>query len=213
MFGSNLSLWQKNMDTKLFFTADLHLCEKKAPNTWSFHRDFETPEQMNDTIVAKINREVGAQDTLYVLGDVAASVEAEKWLAQINCQNMILVMGEKDQPMEMHKMLSRFFSTIFYSPTTINIGSTDLDMSFIIGHKPSDVAKELRTQKFEQRFVKDSSLFFGLHGHIHRAKSCGNNRDMLNVGCDLWDYVPLSLDRVMHLHGAITKYWDDEIFN
>lgn len=200
------------MDTKskVFFTADWHLCEKKAPNTWSFHRDFETPEQMNDTIIEKINKYVGKNDKLFVLGDVAVSVEAEKWLNEIVCENLILVKGEKDEPQEIHEMLTKYFCEIYYSSTLIEGPS---DLQFVIGHKPSNVYTELQLQIFSARFVKSSDNFFGLHGHVHRAKSCGMHRDMLNVGCDLWDYVPLSLDRVMHLHGAITKYWDGEIFN
>ena len=196
------------MDTKTFFTAYWHLCEKKAPNTWSFHRDFDSPEQMNDTIIGKVNRYVGENDTLYVLGDVATSLEAEQWLQQIKCKNLVLVMGEKDQPMEMFEMLSKYFSPIFHSPTSINNLS---EITFVAGHKPSDVKERLNTLNDEQRFT--NQLFFGLHGHIHRAKSCGSNRDMLNVGCDLWDYVPLSFERIMHLHGAVTKFWDGEIFN
>lgn len=198
------------MDTKTFFTSDWHLGEKKAPNTWAYHRDFDSPEDMNHTIIQKVNRYVGEKDTLYVLGDVAVNLEAEKWLSQINCKNLILIQGEKDQSAEMHGMLSQYFSAIYEAPTLVHNLN---DLTFVVGHKPSDVKKLMEQQIFDLRFVKKSEDFFGLHGHIHRAKACGASRNALNVSCDLWDYVPLSLERIMHLHGAVTKYWDGEVFD
>ena len=194
-----------------FFTSDWHLGEKKAPNTWSYHRDFDSPEEMNDTIIKKINKYVGKNDELYVLGDVAVGPECELWLQQINCQNLFLITGDKDDHSKFEwvkEIYPKYFQSPWSDVMTTKI-STLPNIELILAHKPLTTAHYM-AQHVDVMNPKEN--FFGLFGHIHRTKSMGNNRDMLNVACDLWDYVPLSEERIAHLYGAITKYWDDEVF-
>lgn len=198
-----------------FFTGDWHLSEKKAPNTWSFHRDFDSPEEMNDLIIQKINKYVGADDELYVLGDVAVGPECEPWLKQIICKNLFLIAGEKDDSTKnpwVRDILPNYFQSPWSNTMEVNI-STLPDVTLILGHKPSTANLFLNQAIDANRFTKEASQFFGLFAHVHRAKTVSKNRDMLNVGCDLWDYVPLSEERIAHLHGAVTKFWDNEVYD
>jgi len=195
-----------------FFTADWHLSEKKTPNTWSYHRDFDSPEQMNDCIIQKINKFVGEDDELYVLGDVAVDPNCEYWLQQIKCKNMYLIMGDKDDTKK-YEWVKEIYPKYFKSPWSdvmkVQI-STLPDKELILSHKPSDAAHYLN-QTINAATPKES--LFGLFGHTHRAKAMSVNKNMLSVSCDLWDYVPLSEERIAHLFGAVTKYWDAEVYN
>lgn len=197
-----------------FFTGDWHLSEKKSPNTWSFHRDFDSPEEMNDLIIKKINKFVGKNDELYVLGDVAVGPECEAWLQQIKCQNLFLITGEKDDSAKnpwVREVLAKYFQSPWSDTIDVQI-STLPNITLVLGHKPSTTKNYLSQMRDSHKFTNSSEDFFGLFAHVHRAKTVGLNRDMLNVGCDLWDYVPLSEERIAHLHGAVTKFWDDEIY-
>lgn len=199
---------------KKFFTADWHLSELKAPNTWSFHRDFETPEQMNDKIIANINKYVGEDDELYVLGDVGVGPQCEPWLAQIRCKNLFLIIGEKDEAEWAKEVLPKYFKSPWFNTTTVKI-ETLPNTILCLAHKPSVVQSVINTLEHgdnQYKWMSPKPLFFGLNGHIHRARAGNNLRNTLTVSCDLWDYVPLSQERIAHLYGAITKFWDNEVF-
>lgn len=195
-----------------FFTGDWHLSEKKAPNTWSFHRDFDSPEEMNDLIIQKINKYVGADDELYVLGDVAVGPECEPWLKKIVCKNLFLIPGEKDIDTEKGGIKSFLQPYFKLSPTSIK-SSTNPNLVYVMAHTPSMCARLIENHNSDVEFLDYIPSVFGLHAHIHRARAMGKSKKTLNVGCDLWDYVPLSESRIDHLYGAITKYWDGEVYD
>ena len=52
----------------IYFTSDLHLNHARIIEL--ANRPFGSVEEMNDTIIGNINDTVGADDTLWVLGDV-----------------------------------------------------------------------------------------------------------------------------------------------
>lgn len=83
----------------LYFTSDLHLGDEKVLISRN-GRPFSNIEEMNNTIIDNINRVVGEDDELWILGDFAFRVdkaEVQKFRNRINCRNVHLVYGNHDQ--------------------------------------------------------------------------------------------------------------------
>lgn len=73
-----------------YFTSDLHFLHK---NIIKYNRPYyASVKEMNESIIATINKTVTPADTLYILGDIAlGSVKiACEYLAQINCRVKIV---------------------------------------------------------------------------------------------------------------------------
>lgn len=78
-----------------FFTADLHIGDK-AIARW---RRFATVEAHDQALLSRINRRVGAQDELWLLGDLChpnlASVRALR--SAIACEHVHVIIGNHDK--------------------------------------------------------------------------------------------------------------------
>lgn len=104
-----------NLETKLtgdvFITSDTHyghanIC--RGVSTWDDKtkcRDFDTVEQMNDAIVANINKMVGVDDILIHLGDFSFGgiQNIFEFRERINCRNIYLIIGNHDKHIEVDK--------------------------------------------------------------------------------------------------------------
>lgn len=80
-----------------FFTADLHLGHEAIIRL--SHRPFATVEEMDSTIIDRINLRVASGDLLYVLGDftIHGYEKAKEYRKRIKCQNMYLIEGNHDR--------------------------------------------------------------------------------------------------------------------
>lgn len=61
-------------------------------------RDFNTLEDMNNTIINSINRCVFTNDTLFLLGDILFGPKEKfsEFYSRINCKNIHLILGNHD---------------------------------------------------------------------------------------------------------------------
>lgn len=76
----------------IYFTADTHF----AHDWMRSLRGFPTVEIHDDVILEGINETVGANDTLYHLGDFAWTQE-ESFFKRIKCKNIHLIQGNHDR--------------------------------------------------------------------------------------------------------------------
>lgn len=82
----------------VFFTSDLHLGHRAILGMCS--RPFPSVEAMNAQLIKNINERVGANDTLWMLGDASYRIgreTAEALLRQIRCNDLRLVRGNHDK--------------------------------------------------------------------------------------------------------------------
>lgn len=88
-----------------YFSADWHLGHDNIRRLCG--RPFTTAEEMDRTIIARCNERVGADDTLFVLGDITfrAARGLHEYMRQIVCKNVYLVFGNHDPR---HKKKSRY---------------------------------------------------------------------------------------------------------
>ena len=100
------------MGSKVFITSDLHFDHHSIVD-WrkGIHSvDFISTQHMNEWIVETHNEVVRPKDILWILGDVSWSVDALKYLAQMNGHKR-LVLGNHDtegRNLNIHSFLPYF---------------------------------------------------------------------------------------------------------
>jgi len=88
----------------LFLTADLHLghaniAGPKTSNWKTGYRNFDSVEQMDANIIDNLNRCVGVDDTLYIIGDFAMGghTKIPAYRNRITCRNIHIILGNHDE--------------------------------------------------------------------------------------------------------------------
>lgn len=136
-------------------------------------RDFNTIEEMNQTIVNNINAVVKPDDTLFMLGDIvfSGSDKVMKFIDQINCKFLHLVFGNHDKHFKRNvdNCLSRFISS--QDILEANIEGYDVVMSHFpiaswnkLGKGSIHLYGHLHS-KGEDRFINHRSMDVGMDGN------------------------------------------------
>lgn len=207
---------------KVFFTSDLHFSHKnicKGTTEWDLDdhgghlsvRDFETPEQMNETIIANINKMVGEDDYLVSLGDWSFKSVDEIYgnRKKINCKNIIHILGNHCEKIAANRELPNwtaesdrkqyaqqcFKSVHEYLELTVS-GSHNGKQTYNLFHFPMVVWNKGHHDRVH------------LFGHVHGSYE-GEGRS-LDVGIDnafklYGEYRPFSQE-------DISKYMEDKEF-
>ena len=105
----------------IWFTSDTHYGHKniagKEVSRWtSGFRKFASVQQMNEALIANINKYVKEDDILYHLGDFAfgdAKVITE-FRNSLVCKNIHLILGNHDQEIEDSLELQELFTSVGY---------------------------------------------------------------------------------------------------
>jgi calcineurin-like phosphoesterase family protein len=157
----------------IWFTADWHLDHANIL-VYEPERPWKTIAKMNDGLKDKYNSIVEENDVVYFLGDMSLRGPEnwafyQRWLRKIK--------GEKHLILGNHDKLNPFL----YVDCGFTTVHTALQVEeFILVHDPAVT-------------IVDKSKKW-LVGHIHslfkKQKHC------LNVGIDVWNYFPVSIDQV-----------------
>lgn len=107
--------YTKEQAPNIYFSSDWHLFHKNiclGTSVWDDKekncRNFNTIEEMNDTIIKSINSRVGKDDILFHLGDLSFGGWENIWNSrkQIVCEHIINILGNHDFP---HIAKDKFF--------------------------------------------------------------------------------------------------------
>lgn len=196
--------------SETFYTSDLHFGHANIISYTG--RPFTTTDQMNTALVEVWNSTVSAEDTVYVLGDVALG-KLEESLTHINllAGRKILIPGNHDscwlgdrryakgEPDVRAARLAKArqlyldagFAQVVDDPAPVRIGGQRVELShFPYRDDSRDVERHLayRPTDHGQWLV---------HGHVHGTwRQRGR---MINVGVDVWAGVPVSTDQLAEL--------------
>jgi calcineurin-like phosphoesterase family protein len=188
----------------LYFTSDTHynhsgIC--RATSHWDniedTTRDFQSLEQMNDTIVNNINAMVGPDDVLVHLGDwsFGGFDKIQEFRNRINCKNIHLVLGNHDEHIEKNNNNIRdIFSSVNHYvnldvrvPSVLTKGKVD-KYKFILMHYPIASWDKMKEGRIH------------LHGHLHSPKHLRVNQGkVMDVGMDGNDMCPIGLYDILTL--------------
>lgn len=154
----------------IYFTADLHLGHE-AIIEYCNRNKFKNVTVMDKKLIQWFNWAVSPDDTVYIIGDLSIKTPTHKMALanQIHSMN-----GEKHLILGNHDMMKPF--------DYIEMGFTSVHTSlkveeFILNHDPS-AACIIKNQVW-------------LCGHVHDLFK--HQRNVVNVGVDVWNYAPVSI--------------------
>ena len=153
---------------------------------------------MEDGLLANINDTVGSNDTLYVLGDFAF-VEGSHIKSIVNLIKcpVVLIRGNHDHRIKPKKESWFGFADV-YSELDITCGTYDVTLS----HYPFRGDHTVENRYLDRR-PQDWGQWL-CHGHVHTAWKIKREERMINVGCDVWNYKPISeVDIVSIIEGRL----------
>lgn len=176
--------------SKIFFTSDLHLGHK---NVIRFdNRPFSSVEEMDREIIARWNRKVSANDTVYVLGDVSwYNLEKTKQLVSSLNGHKFLICGNHDRITPSNPC--GFESVVKYKE--LNLPG---NVHVVLSHYPIPL------------FNRHHYGAYMLYGHVHNShewniveswkadlQRLDINCNLYNVGAMIWNYEPVTLEEIV----------------
>ncbi len=174
----------------IYFTADTHFGHKNIIQYCSGRQRYECVEDMNEDLINRWNRVVTPDDTICHLGDVAF-LPKDKTLEICHRLNghKILIMGNHD----LHRTVAFWGECGFEEVHKLGYGQTLERFGFSLCHYPN---RESLTEYDEREYLYQHAPHklegWLLHGHVHERWWV--NGSQINVGVDVWDYKPVSLD-------------------
>lgn len=168
----------------IFFTADTHFYHKNILNIDLEHRPFNSIEEMNEVLIKNWNNKVTNKDETYILGDFSFGNKEQtiNILNRLNGQKY-LIKGNHDKVVKYQEVSNKFAWVKDY----YEIKKKQVGYRIILFHYP--------IQSWNGKHY--GSLHF--YGHVHS----GSHRDMMiennsyNVGVDVNNYEPISLEEVV----------------
>ncbi len=191
-----------------YFTADLHFnhlniikyCQRGAfKNHPEFRggteRLFNDVEEMNEYLVGSWNSTVKPKDRCFVLGDVAFGNkdEAMKLCNRLN-GHKVLIYGNHDLRCNDEFWAKAGFEEIH----RLGYGQALHYKEFYLAHYPyRNALIEYDTRVNLHGHAPEESDLVLLHGHVHTRWKTKKN--MVNVGVDVWNYRPVSIETIRDL--------------
>lgn len=181
----------------LYFTSDLHFGHTAVLSFCD--RPWTDTEEMEKALITRINSRVGPDDTLVVVGDAffTGSTVRSDILSRIN-GTKILVQGNHDKG----KTQIDGFDLTVQSMELLIAGQR-----VSVSHYPFKPERfKLRMPwwkamvcdienlvRFYHKRLKDEGQYL-IHGHTHSRKKFEGR--LLHVGCDAWNWYPISLKQL-----------------
>ncbi len=160
----------------IHFSSDAHFGDTRVISLMD--RPFDSIEAHERALISRWNGVVAPDDTVYLLGDFALTEETVHLAGKLNGHKH-LIKGNYD------KFADELYLRYFESVQDDLLLQTEHGI-FYLNHYPT----------------KGRSDFMNLSGHIHAAYRV--QRNMINVGVDVWHYLPVSLDKILKYYNAIS---------
>lgn len=188
----------------IWFTSDHHFDHKNVIKYCN--RPFDSIEGMNEEMVKRWNERVSSSDTVYYIGDFSLSFTAvEKYLNRLNGMKY-LIMGNhdkchpcfgKNREQSIQKYINHGFLSVELSyQFTLYLKSNTLHVLMPnilqLHHMPY-----INHETDKERYLKYRPIDTGewlLHGHVHDKWLVKDK--MINVGVDVWNFYPVSLEQI-----------------
>jgi len=178
------------MTTRRLYTADLHADHERIIKLSK--RPFLTLEEMKETIIKNWNSVVTNSDIVYVLGDICFRVETFIELVEVLNGQIHIIRGNHDEEAIKRAVNGYKIKGVVYHRDILRI--KDGEHTVILSHYPI----------FEwDRWFRGS---IHLHGHTHKNIGRSFRPRAFDVGVDVWDYKPITLEQIMNSTSQITCF-------
>lgn len=171
-----------------YFTSDLHFGHE--PVIEYCQRPFIEVQDMNENLLANINKVVRKEDILYILGDFSFLPKDQnvKLVKSIICP-VVLIRGNHDHS---NRIKGCGFADVFDELDLI-IDSNVVTLS----HYPYR-GDHTVIERYLDRRPKDVGQWL-LHGHTHSKEKINRAERMIHVGVEAWQYRPIHEDDVFRM--------------
>lgn len=183
----------------IYFTADWHLYHKNIIRYCN--RPFKTVKAMHNRLFSEFNAMVLPDDETYHIGDftMVGASHKERFKDTVRKINGVqhLILGNHDEMKPFHYIDIGFTSIHTSFPLTYTF--EDRVFNFVLNHDPSVYC-----------MLKEDQYL--LHGHIHNLyQHLLPARRIVNVGVDVWDFKPVSIEDICRL--IVKEEKDGKIYN
>lgn len=194
--------------SSIWFTSDLHFYHNNVIRYCD--RPYISVEEMNEKLIANWNNTVKPEDTIYCMGDLSLAIRPVELFSNRLIGNKKLVPGNHDWCHPANKKAKgerlsnwikhyeNFGWEILPLHSELNIeGVSTVNMS----HMPYK-GDTTDTRHENYRLIDDGRVL--ICGHVHekwKTKVTPNGTLMINVGVDVWNYIPVSLTEITQLIG------------
>ena len=154
----------------IFFSADWHIDHSNIIEYC--HRPFKNIQKQANALIRNYNELVSETDICYFIGDFMMDKNEDRLKAYLDRMNgtKILILGNHDK-----------MNPFAYVDAGFRHVHTALDVEeFVLAHDPS-----------ASIVVRPKTL---LCGHVHDLFK--QQKNIINVGIDVWDYRPASIDEI-----------------
>lgn len=188
-----------------FFTSDMHF---EHINILSYTaRPWSDVDEMTKALINNWNSVVDHGDLVIILGDAVMGMRHKslplmkhlhgfKTLYPGNHDNCHPMYAAKKSFVEMTELYNKFFDCILDANVAYEYGD------FVCSHFPYNYEETDRIGRdFSAWEPKDEGRIL-LHGHVHeewKYQFSDSGTLMINVGVDVWDYTPVSVDTLTSL--------------
>lgn len=175
----------------IWLTSDEHFHHKNI--ILYCNRPYSNVEDMNRDIIVRHNAVVKSEDTVYHLGDFAFK-NVKGILDQLNGTKH-LIAGNHDACYNSHKNYQKEIKKYLdYGFTSVQQEILNFH-GFTLNHLPYIEDHSVKIRFVSQR-PKDNGGWL-LHGHVHQSWKIKDKQ--INVGVDVNDFYPISLDHLLTL--------------
>ncbi len=184
-----------------YYTADWHLYHKKiiaeyANRPYLDKNGIPDVDAMNRGIINNMNAVVGADDNLYILGDVAFATanRTRPHLEQLICQNLFLIPGnhDADDIIEM----TRSDGSPMWKAVSPLMDIVDEGRRIVLCHYKFEV--------YNKAHYSEPKNAYQFYGHSHG--SLPGNDQQIDVGVDCWDMKPVTLREAQRRMKTLPPY-------
>ena len=173
----------------IYLTSDQHWSHRNILKYCP--RPYSTVEEMEEKIIANHNAIVGKDDTVYNLGDFCwKPADVPRIVSRLNGKQ-ILITGNHDSCHPMHKNADKEKQKYLDAGFAEVHHQIELD-EFVLNHFPYEQV-DFEDNRFDSWRAKNQGKWL-ICGHVHQSFKIKNN--MINVGVDVWDYKPVSIEKV-----------------
>jgi calcineurin-like phosphoesterase family protein len=179
----------------IFFTSDHHWHHN---NILSYtNRPHKSVQEMNEALIENWNLVVTDEDVVWYLGDFSLSASAVgEILPRLNGKEIHLVQGNHDKTFrKSQKWIDQYLEWGFASIQEEHFDTFGTDYLFRLCHFPYKGNDHSSIERYPDKRPTKGKEDYLLCGHIHILWKKKDN--MLNVGVDVHDYTPISLEQVL----------------
>ena len=168
-----------------YYTSDLRVDHHNIMKYQD--RPFDNVDEMRSGIIENWNRKIHDSDSVYILGNTCSSKKEFKSLMnELNGKKYVLI-GDHDAKGVQNMNLAN----VIFCPLIYQIKDRKSDV--VLCHFPI------------YEWPVCSKKTYHLHGHTHGSIGINYKECAFDVGTDLWNYEPVSLEEILSLDNTRNK--------